>query len=348
MTTLRYLGWEGYADGSFAASLRKNTDLEIIGENHLSDSEAGRRLRSSPQAWDIININTPFVRDVLYPEGLIQMLPDSLRAEVDLTGVFSRFKSPAESRHGNLIGIPQRCGPFNIVINEKRISPSVAEEQGFRLALNPDFSGRFGILTYEDFNIIHFALAAGLNPFTTFDSSDIATFAHTAHRILRSAHIVTCDHGFLNRALLRKEIDFYISGGSYTASSARLAGRLEVRAITPSKGPIAGKGGIAFVEINAITHCSPSKTAGIDFLQFLISDSGAVAGSLAGGACNPVVQMHRRSMFARFSVEHLLAMQWNEFEEDMSRCAEYEIIPDYEKLAVIIRAATVLSAANRN
>jgi len=348
MTTLRYFGWEGYADDSFAASLRRNTGLEITGENHLSDSEAARRIRSTPRGWDIININTPFVRDVLYPEGLIQTLPDALRLEVDLTGVFSRFRSPAESRHGDLIGIPQRCGPFNLVINEKSISPSMAAEQGFSLALNPDFSGRFGILAYEDFNIIHFALAAGLNPFATFDSSDIATFAHTARRILRSARVVTCDHEFLNKALVNKEIDFYMSGGIYTVSSARLAGRLEVRAITPSKGPIAGKGGVAFVEINAITHCSALKTAAIDFLRFLASDSGAVAASLAGGACNPVVQMHRGSMFARLSAEQLLAMQWNEFEEDMSRCAEYEIIPDYEKLAAIVRSAAALSAANRN
>ncbi|HVZ04082.1 hypothetical protein [Hyphomicrobium sp.] len=347
MPTLRYLGWEGYANGTFAASLRRNTGLEITGENHLSDSEAAQRIRSE-QAWDIININTPFARDVLHPEGLLHTLPDALRVEVDLTGIFSRFRSPAESRQGELIGIPQRCGPFNIVINEKRISPSLAEEQGFSLALNADFSKRFGILTYEDFNVMHFALAAGLNPFRSFDSSEMTTFAQAAHRILRSARIVTCDHEFLNKALVDQEIDFYVSGGIYTASSARLAGRSEVRAITPSKGPIAGKGGIAFVEINAITQGSQSKAAAVDFLQFLASDSGALAGSLAGGACNPVVQMHRRSMFASLSSEQLLAMQWDEFEEDMARCAEYEIVPDYDKRAAVIRSAAALVATNQS
>jgi spermidine/putrescine transport system substrate-binding protein len=337
---LRYLGWEGYADGHFAADLHAETRLEIEGESHLSDDVACRMVRSTPEAWDIININTPFVRDVLHPRGLIRALPEKFAAAVgDLPAPFARFKGPALNSTGEPIGIPQRCGPFNLVINQDNLAPAIAWEHGFGLALERDFHKRFGILAYEDFNVMHVAIAAGLNPFGTFDDTSASIFARAAGRIFQSAHIITTDHNYLNHALIKGDIDFYISGGVYTASPARLAGRLEVRAITPRSGPIGGRGGVAFVEINAlVNHMGRSLEAGEAFLDYLASNNGSVAASLAAGACNPVVQMHRRPVFERFSREHLIAMQWEDFEEDMSRCADYGIMPDYEWLVAILRS----------
>jgi spermidine/putrescine transport system substrate-binding protein len=340
MTKLRYLGWEGYADGAFAATLYGRTGLEIGGDNHLSDDLACRRLVAKPEAWDIININTPFVRDVLYPSGLIRSLSNDLAMSArGITGAFSRFRAAAESHDGQIIGIPQRCGPFNLVINEKRLSSSSAREQGFNLALQPSFNGRFGILAYDDFNVMHIAIAAGLNPFQPFDDRATNIFSETARKIFQSARLVTTDHNALNRALINGQIDFYISGGIYTASPARLAGCLEVKAITPSHGPIGGKGGVAFVEVNAITaNGNLQGDAAHAFLAFVASDDGALAASLAADACNPVVQMHRSSLFQRFMRDQLEAMQWDDFEHDMLCCADYATIPDYLKLFRLCRA----------
>lgn len=227
------------------------------------------------------------------------------------------------------------------MINQNSLSPAFARKHGFGPALERDFHKRFGILAYEDFNVMHVAIAAGLNPFGTFDDTSASTFARAAGRIFQSAHIITTDHNCLNQALINGDIDFYISGGVYTASPARLAGRLEVRAITPLSGPIGGRGGVAFVEINAlVNHKGRSLEAGEAFLDYLSSDKGSVAASLAAGACNPVVQMHRRPVFECFSREHLIAMQWEDFEEDMCRCADYVVMPDYEWLVAILRPAS--------
>jgi spermidine/putrescine transport system substrate-binding protein len=137
--------------------------------------------------------------------------------------------------------------------------------------------------------------------------------------------------------LINGDIDFYISGGAYTASAARLAGCIEVTAVTPEYGPIDGKGGVAFVEINAlIASRYLERDAGQTFLEFIESDDGALAASLAAGACNPVAQMHRSSVFERR--DQLLAMQWDDFEHDMLSCADYAIVPDYEKLLKILRS----------
>lgn len=339
MTTLSYLGWEGYADGDFASTLLSDSGLRITGKNHISDDAASRLVQRTPEAWDIININTPFVRSVLYPGGFIRRLPEKFEPHVrNFSTPFSRFTQPALGDDGSIIGIPQRCGPFNLVINTNKVSPGLARAQGFRLALDPDFRGRFGILAYEDFNVIHIAIAADLDPFQSFSDREFAAFADAAQRISFAAGVVTADHNALNRALVENQIDFYISGGTYTASPARLAGRSEIRAITPETGPIDGRGGIAFVEINAlIKHGGQARPELEAYLTYLASDRGAFAASLAAEACNPVVQMSRASVYERFSRQQLDAMQWDDFEHDMSRCADYSIVPDYIRLVTLLR-----------
>lgn len=340
MTALRYLGWEGYAGGDFAAALRRDTSLDIAGDNHLSDDAASRLVQQNPKAWDIININTPFVRAELHPRGLIRSLPDAFdRHARNLSEPFARFEHPATGTDGSVIGVPQRCGPFNLVINENRLSRTLATEQGFRLALERDFHGRFGILAYEDFNIMHIAIAAGLDPFQTFTDRDLTSFSCAARDMCYAAKVITDDHNVLNRALIDGVIDFYVSGGTYTASPARLAGQSTIRAVTPANGPINGKGAVAFVEINALIHQGEERRERQEaFLAYIASNRGAHAASLAADACNPVAQMKRASVFERFTRHQLDAMQWDDFEEDMARCADYAIMPDYAKLAIILRA----------
>lgn len=334
---LRYFGWEGYGDGAFASSFRRHTGLEIEHDYHLSDDVACRTALAHPRAWDIININSPFVRDVLHPAGAVPVLPQKyVDAVQGSDGALSRFETPARTFGGELIGIPQRGGPFNFVINQNRISVSDAREAGFGFALDRHFYRRFGVLSYEDFNVMHFALASGLNPFEPMSDATMVTFAEACRTIWNSARVVSADHNFLNRLLIDGDIDFYLSGGVYTASPARLAGHHEIKAITPSRGPASGRGGIAFVEINALNARS-STDVGETFLDFILSDVGAVEASMAAGACNPVFQMSRKGVFDCFKREQLHAMQWDDFEEDMSRCADYAIVPSYRELVDVLR-----------
>ncbi len=339
-TSLRWIGWEGYADGDLASAFRRAIGFDISGDSHISDDAAARKVLDERGCWDIININTPFVRDTLYPAGAVRSLSPRFAARIDnLTAPFSRFKAAVIGSDGQLIGLPQRFGPFNLVINQKRLSVSTARDQGFRLALDPALKGRFGILDYEDFNVMHIAIAAGVNPFQSLGEAAVPAFSKAAASILESARLITGDHLQMNAALISGDIDFYISGGTYTASPARLAGHTEVRAVTPTSGPIDGKGAVAFVEVNALLTDGPAPiVAGEAFLDFISSIEGSKAASLAAGACNPIVQMSDPAVFNRFTSRELEAMQWDDLEEDLSYCADYAIIPDYAKLLAIVRA----------
>jgi spermidine/putrescine transport system substrate-binding protein len=134
-------------------------------------------IEANPKAWDIININTPFVRDRLHPRGFIEPVTGALAARVrEIGNPFARFISAAINNEGHTIGVPQRCGPFNLVINRNRIACASARKQGFSLALEQSFQDRFGILAYEDFNVMHIAIAEGLNPFESFDDFAFQVF----------------------------------------------------------------------------------------------------------------------------------------------------------------------------
>ena len=63
----------------------------VSGENHLSDDTASRKVLDERGRWDIININTPFVRDVLYPAGAIRAL--SPRFADRLNNLAAHFQS---------------------------------------------------------------------------------------------------------------------------------------------------------------------------------------------------------------------------------------------------------------
>ena len=114
----------------------------------------------------------------------------------------------------------------------------MAEDQGWNLFLDPKMSNRYGVLTYDNWNVIHMCLTAGINPFNPVDADGEAKFKTTAEKIFAGAQLLTDDLVTMNTALINGEIDAYFTGGTYTASPARLDGAKIIRAITPKSGPV--------------------------------------------------------------------------------------------------------------
>ena len=214
------------------------------------------------------------------------------------------------------------------MVDTNRIDRASAEDQGFDLA-NERTPRPYGILLYEDFNLFHVCIGAGLDPFSRLREDEITRFEATARRWLRGATVVTDDHFELNRALVDGTIDFYLSGGIYTASPARLAGHHEVRAVTPRSGPIGGRGGIVFTEITSVLEAAPRTGEAEDFLAYLMGPETAWRVALTERTANPVAQMGMPEVFDRFTARELDAIQWDDLEEDVARCADYDLMPDH-------------------
>ncbi len=340
---LNILCWEGYEAPELLQPFTEKRGITATGESFLSDAAAVERILSDErQDWDIVNLNNPFAREILFPKGAIRPI-DKARFQPHFDRMlpqFSKIYRWAYSRDGSeLLGVCQRFGPFNLVVNTDRMAAKTAEQLGFMLPEDRTLDKRFGVLSYDDFNAMHICIGAGLNPFEPLDAEAIDRFAATARRWFEGAAVVTGDHLVLNDALVRGDIDFYLSGGVYTASPARLAGHNNIRAVTPTSGPIGGKGGIVFMEITSVVDNASACPDAEDFLDYLLSPEVATRMAFAEGTCNPVTQMGDPDVFAAFSTDQLNTIQWDTMEEDVGRSAEYAIIPSYGALLPRLEAA---------
>lgn len=340
---LNILCWEGYNAPEVLDLFRRAFDATVKAESLTNDPTMINRLRAGEtRVWDLINVNNPWARKVMLPEGLIKPL-DRAVFEPYFEKMLPAFKPPyrwAMSEDGSqLLGIAQRFGPYSFVVNTDRISREAAEDQGWDLWNDPALAGRYGILESEDWNVFGLCLIAGFDPFREHTPEEVQAFERTALRVYQGARVVG-DIATMNQALVSGEIDFHLTGGTYSASPARADGNPQIRGITPRRGPLAGgKGGIAWIEITSLVNNPELSPLAEPFLQWVQSPEMAHTVAFAEGTFNPVTQMGDPECFARFTVEELDAIQWDTLEEDMARSVEYDIVPDYDRLLDIMSAA---------
>ena len=341
---LNILCWEGYNTDEVLSPFRAaNPGSLVRAESGTSDPDMINKLRAGEvNVWDLINVNQPWARGQLYPEGLIKPLnKDRFRPYFD--SMLPEFQWPYplsfDASGQDLIGMVQRFGPFCFVVNTEKISRATAESEGYKLFLDSGMRGRYGVLTYDNWNVMHMCLTADLNPFVPLDGGELARFDRTARQIFSGARLLSDDLVAMNTALINGEIDAYFTGGTYTASPARLDGQTQVRAITPREGVVGGKGGVVWVEItSAVNNPDPTPLAE-DFLEFVQKPEISKAVGFAEGTYNPISQMGDPKVFALYSREELGAIQWDSLQEEMARSVDYDIVASYDSLIEIYSAA---------
>lgn len=340
---LNILCWEGYNTDDVLGPFRKlHPGAKVRAESGTSDPDMINKLRAGEiRVWDLINVNQPWARNQLFPEKLIKPLNKEkfLPYFEKLSLEFAKPYPLAFSDNADLIGMPQRYGPFSFVVNTDKISRKTAEEVGWDLFLDPKMKKRYGVLTYDNWNVIHMCITAGLNPFEKLDEAGLAKFKTTAEQIFAGSRLLSDDLVAMNTALINGEIDAYFTGGTYTASPARLDGLTNVRAITPNSGPIDGKGGVAWIELTSLVNNPTPSTLAEDFLEFVQKPEICKAVGFAEGTYNPVAQMGRKEVFTLWNKEELDAIQWDSIAEDMDRCLEYDQVVSYDDLIKIYSAA---------
>jgi spermidine/putrescine transport system substrate-binding protein len=341
---LNILCWEGYNTDDVLGPFRDlHPGATVRAESGTSDPDMINKLRAGEvNVWDLINLNQPWARGRLYPEGLIRPL-----SKERFLPYFERFAEGfgnppyplAFAEDGELIGMPQRYGPFSFVVNTDVISRETAEDQGWKLFLDPAMKGRYGVLTYDNWNIIHMCITGDQNPFAPIEGAGLDTFRTTAETIFGGAKLLSDDLVAMNTALINGEIDAYFTGGTYTASPARLDGMTNVRAITPKSGPIGGKGGVVWIEITSAVNNPDPTTLADEFLEFVQKPEICKAVGFAEGTYNPVCQMGDPEVFALWDADELDAIQWDSLPEEMERSVEYDAVASYDALSTIYNAA---------
>jgi spermidine/putrescine transport system substrate-binding protein len=340
---LNVLCWEGYNTDDVLGPFRDlHPDATVRAESGTSDPDMINKLRAGEvNVWDLINVNQPWAKGQLYPEGLIKPLNKD-RFLPYFEKMAPEFQGPyplAFGDDGELIGMPQRYGPFSFVVNTDKISREMAEDQGWKLFLDPAMKDRFGVLTYDNWNIMHMCLTGDMNPFEELDEAGLAKFKEVAETIFGGARLRSDDLVAMNTALINGEIDAYFTGGTYTASPARLDGLSNIRAVTPKSGPVNGKGGVVWIELTSLVNNPDPSSLAADFLEFVQKPEICKAVGFAEGTYNPVAQMGDPEVFKLWDEDELDAIQWDSLAEEMDRSVEYDVVASYDELSKIYNAA---------
>jgi len=340
---LALLTWDAYADPRLLDLWRQQTDERLRYEIHVSDPVSVNRLRAGEtRVWDFINLNNPWARRMLWPEGLIRELPRE-RFEPLFEQMFEKFAPPyywAMSESGeNLLGVVQRFETFDFVVNSDVISPQLASDEGWDIFNNPDFANRYGILAYEDWNVMDMCMGAGIHPFAEKTEADFEKFAQVAKRWIDNAKLITTDFAQLNLAVINGEIDAYFTGGTYSITSARLEGINNLYAVAPNSGPADGKGSINWIELNSAVAGPGDGEKVFDFLEWITQPEPAYIIANGNGNLQPVSQMAQPQVLSKFSKAQLDALQWDTFDERIAKAVEYDIVPGYDRLYDLYSAA---------
>jgi len=330
--------WDGYDCAEFLDPFTRAHGTAVEASTLISDGATAVAIAERKIYPDVLNTNNAWVRDFLHDRRLISPL-SSRFADAALANSHSdtdrRVQQWCLDTCGDCIGVAQRFGSFNLVVNTRKISRSMAEQQGFALAQDQSLKNRFGILLFDDFNLFHLCIAAGHNPFSHLDAAALASVEQMAQLWLDRAALVTDDPRQLNLALADEHIDFYLSGGVYTASPLRRDGLTHIRGITPASGPMDGSGAIAFYEITSILQSSTLHTQAEQFLQYLLSPDACERIAMTPNTCNPLVQMFDPSILTRFDRHQLETIQWDGLEEEIARCVDYQLMPARSEVLMI-------------
>jgi spermidine/putrescine transport system substrate-binding protein len=340
---LNILCWEGYNSAEVLDPFREKTGAEVKAESLTNDPTMINRLRAGETSvWDLINVNNPWARKIMLPEGLIKPI-DRARFEPFFEKMLPAFKPPykwaMDDAQQELIGMAQRFGPYSFVVNTDKVSRETAEDQGWNLWNDAANDGKYGIQESDDWNVFCLCAISGFDPFREHTEEEVAKYTETAKRVFKGAKMVA-DIATMNQALVSDEIDFYLTGGTYSVSPARADGYKNLRGITPKSGPFeGGKGGIAWIEITSVVNNPQISPLAEDFLEYVQSPEMSHTVAFAEGTFNPVTQMGDPECFKLFTAEELDVIQWDSLEEEMAGSVEYDIVPDYDKLLDIMSAA---------
>ena len=340
---LAMLTWDGYVDPRVLDGFTDQYDTGIDYELHTSDPDSVNKLRAGEtRIWDIINLNNPWAREIMWPEGLIVEL-DRARFEPYFEAMLPMFQPPykwamsLDNEH--LLGVCQRVDTFDFVVNTDVVSADMAKDEGWDLFNNPDMAGRYGILAYDNWNIMHICMAAGLHPFKEKTDDQVAIFEAAARRLINGAKMVSDDFVAVNLAVVNGEIDMYFGGGTYSISSARLDGLTNLYHVVPKSGPADGKGGINWIELNSVVNNPDLHPKAMDWMEYILQPDTSYAVATAGGFLLPVGQMAQPELLAKFTAEELDSFQWDEFDYRIANSVEFDVVPDYNRLYDIYTAA---------
>ncbi len=167
--------WNGYDADGVLNPFRKRYDCKVNVELLTDDPDAIMKLKAgATRQFHILVLNNCWSRG-MYKDGLIKPL-DKETFKPFFKDYPSRYHWPykwAMADDGNLLGMPQRYGPFNFVINNKGIAKKTAEDEGWNLFSDDKNKGRWALLNWDNWVLYQMCQGAGVYPFKQHSAEEM-------------------------------------------------------------------------------------------------------------------------------------------------------------------------------
>jgi spermidine/putrescine transport system substrate-binding protein len=339
--------WDGYVDPKLLDGFTEEHGVGVKYELLISDPDAINRLRAGEtKIWDIINLNQYWAPKIMWPEKLIRPMDKERFAGYFTEDKVYQVSGNVEKNiysedREHLIGIVQRADCFDFGVNTDVISWETGNNLGWNMFLDPAMKGRYGILAYDNWNIFHLLMTAGIDPFRKHTDDEIDKFGEICRQIVNGAKMITDDFVQINLGMLNGEIDAGFSSGTYSLSGARLDGQWNLVHVMPKDGPARGMGGINWIEVTSLVNNPDVNPAAEDFLEYCLQPEVSHVVAIAGGVLNPVLQMKQPSVYDMFSDDELRAIAYYPEHDDyghmgytyrLAHAVQFEQNPDYDAM----------------
>lgn len=330
--------WEGYNQKKFL----RDFPYKIKTNSFISDYQIANQIKNKNIKCDVININNAFIRDYLWKKRLIKEL-DYSKYYNHISFFLKDFRylskwtlSPDKKK---VIGIGQRFGNLNFVINSDIVKKRTAELEGYNLV--KDINSKYGILLFEDFNIMQIALSCGVNPFKKLDKKKLSKFVSNCSLWFENAKYLSRNYLTLNKLLVNKKINFYLTGGTFTCSMSRKYGQNNILSIIPKNKINNLKQGLIFTEITSVLKKNNNTD---EYLDYILSNKKSYEIAMSKYTCNPVLQMGNPKTFDLFKKRDLEIIQFDDLYDIKSYSNEFQIVPNYKKLLSIFKRNLFLNS----
>ena len=340
--------WEGYTEEPVLDPFSRQTGAQVNPQMLISDPAAVNNLRGGgTKTWDVINLNNAWQRKMLYPEGLITPLNKS-KFEPLYSMNTSGFEWPyhwaLDEKGQELLGMIQRYGPSAMAINSNAISPDTIEKGGY-MEMIEGGAGKYAVLDYENWVIMHTCMASGFTPFRAHTPAEMETYKTNIFKVFKNAKKVSDDQAALARDMITGEIIGTFPGSVYTVSAPRSEGETQIVNVVPEEGPEEtktamhpkGKAGIIWIEVTSlVANPSPTPLAEAFLIYCHTPEAAYRVATKAPGTLNPVVQMGDDAVLAKFTKDEFEAIQWGDggtwLGSLVDRCVDFDINPDYDAM----------------
>ena len=336
--------WEGYTEEPVLAPFQQDTGATVNPQMLISDPAAVNNLRSGgTSTWDVINLNNAWQRKLLYPEGLILPLDTAKFSplyDMNVSGFDFPYLWAMDDSGEKILGMIQRYGPSGMAVNTDAISAETLTKGGY-MEMIEGAAGKYAILDYENWVIMHACMAAGFSPFRAHTDDEMARYEEVIFKLFKNAKKVSDDQASLARDMITGEIVGCFPGSIYSVSAPRYEGETQIQCVVPEEGieetkteanPM-GKSGIIWIEVTSLVANPDPTPLAEAFLVYCHTPEAAYrVGAKAPGTLNPVVQMGDPTILEKFSGDELEAIQWDDLDTLVSRCIDFDINPDYDAM----------------